>query len=170
MGVLIRRPPHDVFEALADPSTTTRFWYTKSSGRMSRGATLTWAWEMHGVSTAVQVEAGGGAPRWRGRGWEWQVGAAAVVDFVLASVRPVMLSNLCALRCAVRKTRLMVHLGEASGASSPTASMASLAWTVIESSLWRLRLWRAETDGVFCGFGSWEGWCISPSVVMFSRP
>ncbi|EFY91566.1 hypothetical protein MAC_02451 [Metarhizium acridum CQMa 102] len=57
MGVLIRRPPHDVFEALADPSTTTRFWYTKSSGRMSRGATLTWAWEMHGVSTAVQVEA-----------------------------------------------------------------------------------------------------------------
>ncbi|KID86135.1 Activator of Hsp90 ATPase 1 family protein [Metarhizium guizhouense ARSEF 977] len=27
VGVLIRRPPHAVFEALADPSMTTRFWY-----------------------------------------------------------------------------------------------------------------------------------------------
>jgi uncharacterized protein YndB with AHSA1/START domain len=31
IGLLIRRPPHDVFEALADPSITTRFWYTKST-------------------------------------------------------------------------------------------------------------------------------------------
>ncbi|KAF5122234.1 hypothetical protein E5D57_012707 [Metarhizium anisopliae] len=27
VGVLIRRPPHAVLEALADPSMTTRFWY-----------------------------------------------------------------------------------------------------------------------------------------------
>ena len=33
VGLLIRRPPHDVFEALADPSITTTLWYTKSSGR-----------------------------------------------------------------------------------------------------------------------------------------
>ena len=28
VGMLARRPPDDVFEALADPSVTTRFWYT----------------------------------------------------------------------------------------------------------------------------------------------
>src|SRR5262245_30422602 len=47
-GMLIRRCPHDVFEALADPAITTRFWYTKSSGRMEQGAELTWEWEMYG--------------------------------------------------------------------------------------------------------------------------
>jgi uncharacterized protein YndB with AHSA1/START domain len=54
-GMLIRRAPHDVFEALADPSITTRFWYTKSSGRMEEGAELTWEWEMYGVSGKVWV-------------------------------------------------------------------------------------------------------------------
>jgi uncharacterized protein YndB with AHSA1/START domain len=54
-GMLIRRSPHDVFEALADPSITTRFWYTKSSGRMEEGAELTWEWEMYGVSGKVWV-------------------------------------------------------------------------------------------------------------------
>jgi uncharacterized protein YndB with AHSA1/START domain len=56
VGMLIRRPPEDVFEALADPSITTRFWYTTSTGRMAEGAELTWAWEMYGVSTTVLVQ------------------------------------------------------------------------------------------------------------------
>ena len=34
VGMLIRRPPEDVFEAFADPAITTRFWFTKSSGRL----------------------------------------------------------------------------------------------------------------------------------------
>lgn len=55
-GMLIRRAPHDVFEALADPSITTRFWYTKSSGRMEEGAELTWEWEMYGLSGKVWVQ------------------------------------------------------------------------------------------------------------------
>ena len=55
VGVLIRRPPHDVFEALADPSITTTFWYTKSSGRMEEGAELTWEWEMYKASGNVWV-------------------------------------------------------------------------------------------------------------------
>lgn len=42
VGVLVRQPPHQVFEALAEPSITTRFRYTKSSGRMQEGAHLTW--------------------------------------------------------------------------------------------------------------------------------
>ena len=56
VGMLIRRPPHDVFEALADPSITTRFWYTKSTGPMVEGAVLTWEWEMYGTSGRVWVE------------------------------------------------------------------------------------------------------------------
>ncbi len=55
VGMLIRRTPHDVFEALADPAITTRFWYTKSSGRMSPGAELLWEWEMYGVAGHVSV-------------------------------------------------------------------------------------------------------------------
>jgi len=39
--MLIRRLPHEVFEALADPSITTRLRYTKSTGRMSEDAELT---------------------------------------------------------------------------------------------------------------------------------
>jgi uncharacterized protein YndB with AHSA1/START domain len=54
--MLIRRPPHDVFEALADPAITTRFWYTGSTGRMTEGAELTWTWAMYGVSSRVRVQ------------------------------------------------------------------------------------------------------------------
>jgi len=55
VGMLIRRSPHEVFEALADPSITTRFWYTKSTGRMAPGAELTWEWEMYQASGKVRV-------------------------------------------------------------------------------------------------------------------
>jgi hypothetical protein len=52
--MLIRRASHDVFEALADPSITTRFWYTKSSGRMEGGAEL--AWEGYDPAHPTTVE------------------------------------------------------------------------------------------------------------------
>jgi uncharacterized protein YndB with AHSA1/START domain len=55
VGMLIRRPADEVFEALADPAITTRFWYTKSTGRMTQGTELTWAWEMYQVSSTVRV-------------------------------------------------------------------------------------------------------------------
>jgi uncharacterized protein YndB with AHSA1/START domain len=54
--MLIRRSPHHVFEALADPSITTRFWYTKSTARMTEGAELTWKWEMYHVASRVRVD------------------------------------------------------------------------------------------------------------------
>ena len=56
-SMLIRRPVADVFEALVDPDVTTRFWFTKSSGRLLDGAHVTWAWEMYGVSAEVDVVA-----------------------------------------------------------------------------------------------------------------
>ena len=56
VGMLIRREPHDVFEALAEPGIATRFWYSKSSGRMDEGAELVWEWEMYGVEGHVRVD------------------------------------------------------------------------------------------------------------------
>lgn len=54
-GVGIRRAPDAVFEALVNPDSTSRFWYTKSTGRMEPGAELVWTWEMYGVSSRVVV-------------------------------------------------------------------------------------------------------------------
>ena len=54
--LLIRKPPSEVFEALADPSIATTFWYTKSTGRMTEGAELVWEWEMYGHKTKALVK------------------------------------------------------------------------------------------------------------------
>ena len=56
VGMLVHRPPADVFRAFLDPAVTTRFWYTKSSGPMTPGAELRWDWEMYGVSATVAVK------------------------------------------------------------------------------------------------------------------
>ena len=53
--MLVRRPIDEVFNAFVDPAITTRFWFTKSSGRLEPGARVTWAWEIYGVSTDVLV-------------------------------------------------------------------------------------------------------------------
>jgi uncharacterized protein YndB with AHSA1/START domain len=56
LGMLIRRPPGDVFQALVDPAITTRFWFTRSTGRVVPGAELRWDWEMYGASAKVSVK------------------------------------------------------------------------------------------------------------------
>ncbi|MQA84649.1 MAG: polyketide cyclase [Streptosporangiales bacterium] len=56
VGMLIRRPPAEVFQAFVDPAITTKFWFTKSSGKMTPGADLQWDWEMYGVSAKVRVK------------------------------------------------------------------------------------------------------------------
>jgi uncharacterized protein YndB with AHSA1/START domain len=56
VSTLIRRPAAEVFAAFADPATTTRFWFTKSSGPLAPGATVRWEWEMYGVSDTVVVK------------------------------------------------------------------------------------------------------------------
>ncbi len=55
-GLLIRKPPHDVFQAIVNPAITTKIWYTKSNGKMTPGAELLWEWEMYGVSSKVTVK------------------------------------------------------------------------------------------------------------------
>ncbi|MBN8203195.1 SRPBCC family protein [Bacillus sp. NTK034] len=53
--MLIRKPVKEVFDAFIDPSITTKFWFTKSSGRLEKGKRLRWDWEMYGVSAELDV-------------------------------------------------------------------------------------------------------------------
>jgi uncharacterized protein YndB with AHSA1/START domain len=57
VGMLIRRPVSEVFEAFVDPAITSRFWFTDGSGRLEPGARVTWTWAMYDVSAAVDVKA-----------------------------------------------------------------------------------------------------------------
>lgn len=54
--MLIRRPPADVFNAFVDPAVTTKFWFTKSSGKLEAGKRARWQWEMYGVGDDVDVK------------------------------------------------------------------------------------------------------------------
>jgi uncharacterized protein YndB with AHSA1/START domain len=58
-GMLIRKPVAEVFEAFLNPDVTTKFWFTKSSGRLEAGKQVQWEWEMYGISipvTATTIE------------------------------------------------------------------------------------------------------------------
>lgn len=55
--MLIRKPVADVFEAFVDPAITSKFWFTKGSGKLEPGAHIQWDWEMYGVSAQVSVKA-----------------------------------------------------------------------------------------------------------------
>ena len=55
--MLIRKPVADVFEAFVDPAITTKFWFTKSSGRLEAGKQIQWDWEMYNASAQVDVKA-----------------------------------------------------------------------------------------------------------------
>ena len=54
-AMLIRRPVAEVFEAFIDPAITSRFWFTKSTGRLEPGKHITWTWEMYDISVEVEV-------------------------------------------------------------------------------------------------------------------
>lgn len=55
--MLIRRPVDEVFDAFVDPAVTTKFWFSRSSGRLALGATVTWYWDQYGVSGDITVTA-----------------------------------------------------------------------------------------------------------------
>lgn len=56
-GMLIRKPVAYVFEAFINPDITTKFWFTKSSGRLEAGKQVQWDWEMYGISIPVTAKA-----------------------------------------------------------------------------------------------------------------
>ena len=44
-GMLIRKPVADGFEAFINPDITTKFWFTKGSGRLEVSKPVQWDWE-----------------------------------------------------------------------------------------------------------------------------
>lgn len=56
-AMLIRRPVAEVFEAFINPEITTKFWFTKSSGRLEVGKQIRWDWEMYNSGTGVKAKA-----------------------------------------------------------------------------------------------------------------
>jgi uncharacterized protein YndB with AHSA1/START domain len=54
--MLIRKPVAEVFNAFINPEVTTKFWFTKSTGKLEVGKQVTWEWEMYGVSSKVDVK------------------------------------------------------------------------------------------------------------------
>jgi uncharacterized protein YndB with AHSA1/START domain len=55
--MLIRKPVSEVFEAFVNPAITSRFWFTKGSGRLEAGKQIRWDWEMYDHSVEVSVKA-----------------------------------------------------------------------------------------------------------------
>lgn len=53
--MMIRKPVETVFQAFIDPAVTTKFWFTRASGKLEKGKIVTWEWEMYNVSGDVQV-------------------------------------------------------------------------------------------------------------------
>src|SRR5262245_37750749 len=55
--LLIRKPVAEVFEAFINPEITTRFWFTRSTGKLEASKQVRWDWEMFGSSVQVNVKA-----------------------------------------------------------------------------------------------------------------
>jgi uncharacterized protein YndB with AHSA1/START domain len=55
--MLIRKPVAEVFEAFVNPAITSKFWFTKGSGRLEADKQIQWDWEMYDVSVQVKVKA-----------------------------------------------------------------------------------------------------------------
>jgi len=52
--MLIRKPIEHVFQAFINPEITTKFWFTKSSGKLEEGKETEWSWEMYNHSISVR--------------------------------------------------------------------------------------------------------------------
>lgn len=53
--MLVRRPPAEVFRAFTDPGITTKFWFNRSTGPLTKGAAVRWFWDKYGASAPVKV-------------------------------------------------------------------------------------------------------------------
>ena len=54
--MLIRKPVADVFEAFVSPAITSKFWFTKCSGRLEPSKQIRWDWGMYGSFAQVSVK------------------------------------------------------------------------------------------------------------------
>jgi len=55
--MLIRKPITEVFAAFVDLAITTKFWFTKSSGKLKEGKVIRWDWEIYDVFADISVKA-----------------------------------------------------------------------------------------------------------------
>ena len=55
--MLIRRPAAQVYQAFVDPAITTRFWFSRASGPLQPGSSVTWYWDSYRASATAQVDA-----------------------------------------------------------------------------------------------------------------
>ena len=55
-AMLIRKPVAEVFEAFINPEITTKFWFTKGSGKLEVGKEVQWDWEMYQISIPVTAK------------------------------------------------------------------------------------------------------------------
>ncbi len=55
-GMLIRRPVAEVCDAFLNPEVTTKFWFTKGSGKLESGKKVQWDWEMYDISVPVTAK------------------------------------------------------------------------------------------------------------------
>jgi len=53
--MLIRKPASEVFDAFINPEKTTKFWFTRSTGKLQEGKSVDWIWEMYNLSVPVKV-------------------------------------------------------------------------------------------------------------------
>ncbi len=54
--MLIRKSVSIVYGAFINPEITRNFWFTRASGILEQGKTITWEWEMYQVSSTVHVQ------------------------------------------------------------------------------------------------------------------
>ena len=54
--MLIRKPVGQVFEAFIEPEITTKFWFSKSTGRLDENDEVLWTWEIYNHSVPVFVK------------------------------------------------------------------------------------------------------------------
>ncbi|MGV3586933.1 MAG: SRPBCC family protein, partial [Adhaeribacter sp.] len=50
------KPVSEVFEAFVNPEITSKFWFSKGSGRLEVGQRVKWTWEYYNVSGTVLVK------------------------------------------------------------------------------------------------------------------
>lgn len=55
-AMLIRKPISEVFNVFIDPEITTKIWFTKSSGKLYAGDTISWTWEMFDHTVEILVK------------------------------------------------------------------------------------------------------------------
>jgi len=55
--MLVRKPVSEVFETFINPEITTKFWFTKSTGKLEPGKEIKWTWEMYNHTVPVFVKA-----------------------------------------------------------------------------------------------------------------